>query len=194
MREHAIANGVLEIHLPKIACGKDCMNWPEVRELLLNVFRNTPLRITVHVLDDEPGLGTQVDHLDSTLSARAGLGQAEGPYEDETSSGERVFSTEAAVVEDPCSEINESRVNHAFKESPPEDTEFGICQPTQSLEQENQPERSPLLSPDETEGSPTHPCENSAPSGACPSRSPPASAPEADDQNASHPNPLKDTE
>ncbi len=141
-----------------------------------------------------------MDHLDSTLSARAGLSQAEGPYEDETSSGERVFSTEAAVVEDPCSEINESRVNHAFKESLPEETEFGFSQLTQSLEQENQPERNSL--PDETEASPTHPCESSAPSEVlpagktCPSRSPPAPALEADDhsQYASHPNLPEDSE
>ena len=162
MREHAIANGVLEIHLPKIACGKDCMNWSEVRELLLNVFRNTPLRITVHILADDPKTGSQADHLDSTLPDREELDQAEEPYEDEVSSGERVSSTGAAIVGDLCPETNESRVDHAFVETafkdhavaldPPEDTEYEICQPTQPFEQENSPARSSLFNPDETEG------------------------------------------
>ena len=39
MRKHAIANRVREIHLPKIECGKDCMDWLEVSGLLLKVFR-----------------------------------------------------------------------------------------------------------------------------------------------------------
>ncbi len=66
----AVTNRVLEIHLPKIACGKDCMNWSEVRELLLNVFRNTSLRVTVHVLAEDPELDPQTDHRNSTLPAR----------------------------------------------------------------------------------------------------------------------------
>ncbi len=101
------------------------MNWSKNCELLLNVFRNTPLRITVHVLGHDPGLGSQADYLDSILPARAGLSQAEEPHEYETSSGERELSTEAAVVEDICSEINEStvvrgrsRVDHAFEGKP----------------------------------------------------------------------------
>ncbi len=58
MREHAITNRILEIHLPKIACGKDCMNWSDVRELLLIVFRNTPLPVTIHVLAENSELNS----------------------------------------------------------------------------------------------------------------------------------------
>ena len=31
MKEHGIANNVLEIHLPRIACGKGGMKWKDVR-------------------------------------------------------------------------------------------------------------------------------------------------------------------
>ncbi len=51
------------------------MSWLEVRELLLNVFRNTPLRVTVHVLDEDSELDSQVHHFDSTLPTCMGSNQ-----------------------------------------------------------------------------------------------------------------------
>ena len=112
MRDHAITNGILEIHLPKIACGKDCMNWAEVRELLLNVFRNTSLRITIHVLADDSEPNSQTDHLASTIPARTNLNQTESQCEGKISSGESMLSEETVADEDPCSEVNESTVVH----------------------------------------------------------------------------------
>ncbi len=99
MREHAIANRVLEIHLPKIACGKDRMNWPEVREFLINIFRNTPLRVTIHMLDEDTELDSQTDHLDSTLPASMSTDQIHDQCGDKSSSGDSVLD-EGTVASD----------------------------------------------------------------------------------------------
>ncbi len=112
MKDHAITNRILDIHLPKIACGKDCMNRAEVRELLLNVFRNTLLRVTIHVLADDSEPNSQTDHLASTIPARANLNQAENQCEGKISSGESMLSKETVAGEDPCSGVNESTVVH----------------------------------------------------------------------------------
>ena len=137
MREHAITNRLLEIHLPRIACGENCMNLAEVRELLLNVFRNTPLRVTIHVLAEDSELNSQTDHFASTLQARADLNQTENQCEGKTSSGESMLSKETAEGGIPNSEVNEStvvydtsRIQDAFskhvREGPPREAESGI--------------------------------------------------------------------
>ena len=51
MRDHAIRNQVLEIHMPKIACGLDGHDWEEMRTVLRLVFREFPLKITVYHSD-----------------------------------------------------------------------------------------------------------------------------------------------
>ncbi len=48
MRQHAVQNGVLEIHLPRLAAGLDGIDWNETKEMLLEVFRDQPLRISVY--------------------------------------------------------------------------------------------------------------------------------------------------
>ncbi len=53
MKDHDIANRVLEIPLSSFACGEDCKDWREVRELLLRVFRNSVLSLTIYVFDEE---------------------------------------------------------------------------------------------------------------------------------------------
>ncbi len=78
MKELAIANRVVEIHLHRIAGGKDCMDWRE------KTFRNSPLRITIHLLANDlplqatgPNQQAQPDGLDSTLPAYIGTEQVE---------------------------------------------------------------------------------------------------------------------
>ena len=42
MREHALLNGVLEIHMPRLAAGSDRVEWNTTRQMLLEVFRDQP--------------------------------------------------------------------------------------------------------------------------------------------------------
>ncbi len=48
MREHALANQVLEIHMPRLGAGLDHLEWKSTEERILEVFRNRALRVTVY--------------------------------------------------------------------------------------------------------------------------------------------------
>ena len=48
MRDHAIQNGVIEIHMPRLAAGLDGIERSETRELLLDVFKDQCLRLSVY--------------------------------------------------------------------------------------------------------------------------------------------------
>ena len=48
MREHALLNGVLKIHMPQLAAGLDRVEWNTTKQMLLEVFRDQPIRLTVH--------------------------------------------------------------------------------------------------------------------------------------------------
>ena len=48
MREHCEKNGVTEVAMPTIGCGLDKLVWEDVRDLLVRMFRNTKVEITVY--------------------------------------------------------------------------------------------------------------------------------------------------
>ena len=51
MRDHALANKVTNINMPRIGCGLDLLQWPAVRTLIKNVFKDTSIIITVYSLE-----------------------------------------------------------------------------------------------------------------------------------------------
>ncbi len=48
MRDYAVENTVLEIHIPRLGAGLDRLNWNVTKQMVLEVFRNQPIRITVY--------------------------------------------------------------------------------------------------------------------------------------------------
>ena len=50
MRKHAIENGIKKIDMPKIGCGLDKLNWYRVRDIIMKVFYNYGIEITVYCL------------------------------------------------------------------------------------------------------------------------------------------------
>ena len=58
MKNHAVKNNVIEISMPRIGCGRDNLNWDEVRQIITNVFSGTSIKISVYQLSfssDKPG-------------------------------------------------------------------------------------------------------------------------------------------
>ncbi len=49
MREHASANQVLEIHMPRLGAGLDRLYWEDSKQTILTVFKNQNLRLSVYV-------------------------------------------------------------------------------------------------------------------------------------------------
>ena len=47
MCTHAIENNVNEIALPKIGCGLDQLQWPQVKELIISSFKKSNIKITI---------------------------------------------------------------------------------------------------------------------------------------------------
>jgi O-acetyl-ADP-ribose deacetylase (regulator of RNase III) len=50
MRAHAVAHGVRCIALPRIGCGLDGLQWPDVKAVLVEVFGETDIHIAVYSL------------------------------------------------------------------------------------------------------------------------------------------------
>ncbi len=50
MRDHAIANAVTHIAMPRIGCGLDGLQWADVRAMLVDVFAETSVRLSVYRL------------------------------------------------------------------------------------------------------------------------------------------------
>lgn len=48
MREHALANNVHAISMPKIGCGLDGLKWQIVKCIISNVFNDSGIRINVY--------------------------------------------------------------------------------------------------------------------------------------------------
>ncbi len=65
-----------------------------IREFLLRAYRNTPLRVTVHVLEEVELLDSQAGQSDATLPACVGLDRIRERTDDKTSSGESRVSEE----------------------------------------------------------------------------------------------------
>ena len=51
MKNHAVKNNVTEISMPRIGCGRDNLNWDEVRQIITHVFSETRIRISVYQLN-----------------------------------------------------------------------------------------------------------------------------------------------
>jgi O-acetyl-ADP-ribose deacetylase (regulator of RNase III) len=47
MKEKAIEFNITKIAMPKIGCGLDRLSWPQVREIIEEVFQNTDIEILV---------------------------------------------------------------------------------------------------------------------------------------------------
>ena len=52
MKIHAIMNGVSTIVIPKLGCGLDRMNWPEVVKLLPDIVAYADVQIVVYILEE----------------------------------------------------------------------------------------------------------------------------------------------
>ena len=52
MKIHASMNGVSTIAIPKLGCGLDQMNWPEVVKLLRDNFAYADVQLVVHTLEE----------------------------------------------------------------------------------------------------------------------------------------------
>lgn len=50
LRTHCEANNVSQLSMPRIGCGLDHLKWPEVKALIVSVFRDLPIRIKVFQL------------------------------------------------------------------------------------------------------------------------------------------------
>ena len=50
MRQHCLHNHVQYVAMPTIGCGLDKLDWYDVRELLVKIFRDTPVEITVYMV------------------------------------------------------------------------------------------------------------------------------------------------
>ena len=51
MQAHATMHGISTIAIPKIGCGLDQLNWPDVVNLLRNIFAYSDIQIVVYSLD-----------------------------------------------------------------------------------------------------------------------------------------------
>jgi O-acetyl-ADP-ribose deacetylase (regulator of RNase III) len=51
MRDHAIKNNVTNINMPRIGCGLDKLKWNNVQEIIIDIFSNTNIKITVYYLE-----------------------------------------------------------------------------------------------------------------------------------------------
>ena len=49
MKDHAIANNIRSVAMPKIACGLDKMNWEEVYKIIVDVFHHSGITTFVYV-------------------------------------------------------------------------------------------------------------------------------------------------
>ena len=47
MKEICVEEGITKLVMPKIGCGLDKLQWPKVREMLENIFRDTDIDILV---------------------------------------------------------------------------------------------------------------------------------------------------
>lgn len=50
MRDHCVSHGVTSISMPRIGCGLDGLQWPKVRNTIIQVFQDTDIKLTVYTL------------------------------------------------------------------------------------------------------------------------------------------------
>lgn len=50
MKDHCVANAVSELCLPKIGCGLDRLDWKEVKQVLVETFKDTNVKLCVYSL------------------------------------------------------------------------------------------------------------------------------------------------
>lgn len=50
LRRHIEERGITRLAMPRIGCGLDRLNWDDVRELILETFKNTRVDILVYTL------------------------------------------------------------------------------------------------------------------------------------------------
>ncbi|WAR08676.1 OARD1-like protein [Mya arenaria] len=48
MKKHCLANDVTAVSMPRIGCGLDLLKWPQVEDLLIQVFMDTDIKVTVY--------------------------------------------------------------------------------------------------------------------------------------------------
>ncbi len=82
MREHALLNGLSEVHMPRLDAGLDRVEWRVTKQMLLEVSRDQPIRLTVHtpmthVLAHKQGTRSRSISQDSEATLLRQLGLAE---------------------------------------------------------------------------------------------------------------------
>ena len=50
MRDHCVSHGVTSISMPRIGCGLDGLQWPKVKNIIIQVFQDTDVKLTVYKL------------------------------------------------------------------------------------------------------------------------------------------------
>jgi O-acetyl-ADP-ribose deacetylase (regulator of RNase III) len=50
MRDHALKHGVRSLALPRLGCGLDRLEWEHVKAVIVNVFKDTQIHISVYRL------------------------------------------------------------------------------------------------------------------------------------------------
>ena len=50
MKAHCVKQGTTQLAMPTIGCGLDGLSWPNVCEIIRDVFRETDVAVTVYVL------------------------------------------------------------------------------------------------------------------------------------------------
>ena len=53
MRTHCINNSVDVISMPRIASGRDKMEWEEIHEMLNKLFKSSYIEIRIYTFDEE---------------------------------------------------------------------------------------------------------------------------------------------
>ncbi|CAL1545470.1 unnamed protein product [Lymnaea stagnalis] len=48
MRDHCVAHGINELAMPKIGCGLDGLAWEDVQKLIITVFKETNIKVTIY--------------------------------------------------------------------------------------------------------------------------------------------------
>lgn len=50
MKHHCVSHGVTSISMPRIGCGLDGLQWPKVRNIIIKVFQDTDMKLTIYTL------------------------------------------------------------------------------------------------------------------------------------------------
>ncbi len=125
MREHASANQVLEIHMPRLGAGLDRLNWEDSKQTILTAFKRQSLRLSVyvHLVSTVRG-GKTPGRVNNSLSddeETLPYGLEERLYGHDLIHDEQDNSTEVSNVAVSISTHHCGNMSHLCTSSPPSD-------------------------------------------------------------------------